>query len=272
MSMPAAEAHARALRDAGMTADRVELKFLVARKHVPCLLMRLAHRLPRHRFEGEGATRLPDAQHFVSTIYFDTASHVHLRAASENGSGDVKVRARAYYDLHAGLAELATRADQIVHEHPWLFLEIKRRTGTRTQKARLRLAREELHAFIAGTKASEPEAAQLALELRALGELVPSCVVNYRRVPFQDSAGNLRITLDLDIASFPVPPQVWTRTCTFVRGSLGTPAALEPHALLEVKSRGELPCWLTQLLAQLTLETTHYSKFVAAGRAVHGLG
>ena len=60
------------LADERMTTDRSETKFLVPMEVTGWLASQLTKQLPRHRFTGEGANRLPGASHLVTTIYFDT--------------------------------------------------------------------------------------------------------------------------------------------------------------------------------------------------------
>ena len=100
---PAAEADAR------MTAERDEVKYLVARRRRCRRWPRaMSHQLPPHRFTGEGANALPRPRHFVTTIYFDTPSRHQFRASRADADHNLKMRAKEYYDLHPSLAELAT--------------------------------------------------------------------------------------------------------------------------------------------------------------------
>jgi hypothetical protein len=264
-----------------ITADREEKKYLIPRAPLEHFLRNVSQRLPLHRFVGSGANRLPDPRHFVTTVYFDTASHAQLRTAISNLEHNVKIRAREYYDLHASLAEIATDPSQIVRYQPWVWFEIKRRDAGRTQKQRFRLEKREVPLFFRGEHAAfsvaageqlDPDLAGIVAYRRTLTEpLVPSCIVNYQRIAFQDASGSLRITVDLDIGFYRAPPDLWTRDVALVRGTFGRPHAVERSALVELKSRGPLPAWLSQLLLEARLAPCEYSKFVRAGRAVHGL-
>lgn len=264
-----------------ITADRDESKYLLPRAKLPSFLRELRTRMPLHHFEGEGANKLPDPQHFVTTVYFDTPSHAQLRAANLDVEHNVKIRAREYYDLHVSLAELATDPSQIVRYQPWVWFEIKRRDGGRTQKQRFRLAKREVTSFFEGHHAAfQRDPAELTSDLadivayrRSLGEaLVPSCVVNYQRLAFQNASGSLRITVDVDIGFYAAPPDLWMRSQALVRGTFGSACAVERDALVEVKQRGEQAPWLRELLERTHMQPTGYSKFVRAGRAVHGIG
>jgi hypothetical protein len=279
LSAPRAEVAEAESTSKAITAEREERKFLLERRVLGTFLRAVAGELPQHRFVGEGANRLPDPEHFVTTVYFDTKTHAQLRLASENLLQNVKVRAREYYDLHASLAEVATDPSQIVHNQPWVWFEIKRRESGRTQKQRFRLHKREARGFFLGQhpafeacpELQDVELASIVAYHRAMTEpLLPSCIVNYRRMPFQDESGSLRLTVDLDIGFYPAPAELWSDTRALVRGTFGAPALVERRALIEVKSRDRAPRWLEQLLTSVRAEETGFSKFVNAGRAVHG--
>jgi hypothetical protein len=270
-------------RGGAMTADREESKYLLDRGSLDTFLSAVSRHLPLHHFDGEGANTLPDPEHYVTTIYFDTASHTQLRAALTNLEHNVKIRAREYYDLHASLAELATDPSQIIHFRPWVWFEVKRREGGRTLKNRFRLNKREVPAFFRGEHAAfhrpdgdvehDPDLASIVAYRRTLTEpLVPSCIVNYHRIPFQNTSGTLRITVDLDIGFYAPPDDLWTRGRALMRGTFGRPLEVERSALVEVKSRGETPEWLSHAIATTRMQSTSYSKFTRGGRAVHGIG
>lgn len=244
-----------------LAEDRIETKYLVSNTATNRLVCKLLSQLPVHRFTGEGANRLPEPHHFITTVYFDTASHDHLKAAHADPEHNVKIRAREYYDLHPSLTELATSPAQIVHFQPWVWLEVKRRDAGRSTKQRLRLAKHELPNVLCGAHSLWPA-----------GPLRPSCVVNYRRIAFQDAMGALRITVDLDIGFYRPPADLWTCVSGLVRGSFGAPADVERGVLVEVKRSAAAPDWLAQALAAAQAEPVSYSKFSRAGRVVHAIG
>ena len=278
------------LADERLTADRDETKYLVGGDRLAPLLALLGQHLPQHRFTGEGANRLPGARHLVTTIYFDTPARTHYRAATGDIDHNVKVRAKEYYDLHPSLAELATDPGDIVRYQPWIWFEMKRRDGARTMKHRFRLPKRDVPACldggrvvpealalpVSGVVPAESERAgirEIVAYCRALGEpLAATCLVNYRRLSWQEPDGDLRVTLDSELAFYGVPDDLWQRRRALVRDALGTARASEPRAVLEIKCRGAQPGWLASFLGRATVDPVRFSKFVAAAGVVHGAG
>lgn len=277
MSKPSHDGKALAqarVQDALITADRAEQKHLVPLERVTALATALNHRLPNHRFQGPGANGLPRPHHFVTTIYFDTLSRAQYREARADSRNSKKLRAKEYYDLHPSLAEVATNARQIVKYKPLVWLELKTRTGERTGKQRLGVAKSQLPELFGG-RVAVPAADQAAWQEIAdythrLGEPVRAdCLVNYRRLAWQDPAGSLRITLDLGLAFYEPPSDLWERSFALTRDTLGRPCAQLDGAVLELKYRDLLPWWLLELLVDAAAQPSSLSKFELASQAVH---
>ena len=278
------------LSDERLTAERDETKYLIGADQRAPLLEVLGKHLAPHRFTGEGANLLPGAWHLVTTIYFDTPARTHYRAATGDTEHNVKIRAKEYYDLHPSLAELATDPGDIVRYQPWIWFEMKRRDGARTMKHRFRLPKRDVPACLNGGQVV-PEALALPITgvvpadseragireivayCRALDEpLAASCLVNYRRLSWQDPDGDLRVTLDSGLTFFAVPGDLWQRRQPLVRDALGPARAREPRGVLEIKCRGSQPAWLESFLAAANVARERFSKFAAAASVVHGEG
>ncbi|HEY0705502.1 MAG TPA: VTC domain-containing protein [Polyangia bacterium] len=276
------------IRDADerMTAERDEVKYLVPARHVKTLAAGLSQCLPQHRFTGKGANLLPNPRHFVTTVYFDTPSRHQYRAACADSEHNLKMRAKEYYDLHPSLAELATDPRQIVKYQPVLWLELKFREGSKSGKRRIGIPKPEVPAFFqAGSITPEMIELQRATYgadseavLREIGgycarynePMQADCLVNYRRIPWQDEAGMLRVTLDLGLEFYRPPADIWQRRYALVRESLGPAAGGSADAVLELKSHGPLPGWLNDLLRTVETRPARFSKFEAASMAIHG--
>jgi hypothetical protein len=277
-----------------ITRDRHELKFTLSELHAQEFAAQVSARIPKHRFTGRGANRLPRARHYVTTVYFDTFSRDLYRAVREDPNS-LKIRAREYYDLHPELLELANDPRDIVRYSPVLWIEIKGKRDGRTHKRRIGIPKADLSPFFERGEVSqamreiqraarvdrpstaEPAApsddviAELsALRARFSEPLRASCLVNYRRTAFEDTAGSLRVTFDQRVAYFSAAESIWQSEKPLVREALGMPAREQSGYILEVKTRGELPAWLTDLLERTGAEQHALSKFVTASEAVYG--
>ena len=274
--------------DERMTADRDEIKYLVPAAQVKTLATALGQYLPQHRVTGNGANPLPLPRHFVTTIYFDTPARDQFHAAVADPAHNVKMRAKEYYDLHPSLAELATDPRQIVKYQPVLWLELKQRAGNRTSKRRVGIPKAELPAFFEGGVIT-PQMIELQRTMHGVeSEVVlreiaaycarfsapmrADCLVNYRRMPWQDDAGGLRVTLDLGLEFFAPPADLFRRDHALVRESLGRAVGQGTDAVLELKSHGPPPAWLEELLVRVGARPGRFSKFEVASAAVHGAG
>ncbi len=252
-----------------ITQNRRELKFKLPEAKAAAFAAQISARIPKHRFQGTGANRLPRARHYVTTVYFDTGARELYRAVRDDPDA-LKVRAREYYDLHPELLELATDARDIVRYSPVLWIELKGKRDGRTYKRRVGIPKEDVVPFFEhGTvspamrelqRASHPPPRRIenasefppplesangsgadsepsldvidelsALRSRFSEPLRASCLVNYRRTAFEESC-----------------------------------------YILEVKARTELPSWLSDLLEQAGAAEPVFSKFVTASEKVFG--
>jgi SPX domain protein involved in polyphosphate accumulation len=286
LSVPLAPVDDAPSSEEPITAERDETKYLVHAEHVARLSSVLGERLPAHRFSGQGANRLPDPHHYITTVYFDTLTWKHYEASRRSRDFNVKLRARDYYDVHPSLAELATRPSQVVKHGPWIFFEVKQRKGSITQKTRFRLPRSGVSKFVSGSLISKESKAETLVKeagggddlvgvmgklryIRELSEpLLPRCLVNYRRVSWQDADSGLRLTLDLGVAFYAPPDGLWKTEEPLVRSTLGKPRGGFRPAVLEVKRRTPLPDWLSELLESVEAEPSECSKFISASEAV----
>jgi len=122
----------------------------------------------------------------------------------------------------------------------------------------------------AGSPEEQRDLAAIQEAMASVGEpLEASVLVNYRRLAFQDPSETLRVTLDLELAFYGPPRDLWTRERALVRGTFGTPRETARSGVLEVKHKGELPLWLRDALDHARVEPERSGKFLRAGRAVY---
>jgi hypothetical protein len=264
-----------------LVAARFEAKYFVARAAAAQLREQLATRLSSHHHSVPPGGLVSSAvRHITTTVYFDTARRDLCRAAMRMPM-HLKVRARTYHDepSFGGASE------------PLIWVEIKERDGARSRKRRAPVERAVAGRWFAALALddqalvvsacdvnlaahAEPAGIMLLSDLThtrvALGApLLPSCVVRYRREAFQDAPGTLRITLDHDVQAFSAPRAPFA-SGALAHGALGAAMYEEAACVLEAKSIGGLPDWLTALLAEHGARAAEYSKLVMASQAVHG--
>jgi hypothetical protein len=266
--------------DEVMTSDRLETKYLISPDRIGVLARALVPQLPAHSYSGPGASLMHDAHHFATTIYFDTPSQLLWQAACADIDHSVKVRAREYYDLQPNLAHVTAAPATVVPFDAKIWLELKRRITSQTLKHRFQIAKREVPAFLRGARGPAGEASQpvdserqhIANYCHGVGEpLSASCLVNYRRLSFQDPDAMLRVTIDLDVTFYAPPADLWTRKCALLPTTLGVSRGHEPRAVVEVKRRTALPAWLEEAIDDARGEQTSFSKFILAGEAVASL-
>ncbi len=264
---------------ADLSAARQELRFLIPADRAQPVARALGARLAHHRFRGSAANPLPRPHHFVTTVYFDTPSrqaYAAVQAGAAQGRHS-KLRARQYYDLHPSLAELATDAQQVMRSSPAVWLELKHRDGVSTGKRRVDVPREAIPEILSGAPSTRPRCdPEVLREIGAFCSRFPEplradCLVHYRRLPWQDDGGALRVTMDLGVEFFAPPAGLWQRDQGLTRARLGPSKGKLERAIIELKCRNAPPPWLLDLLAAVGAEPTRLSKFEEASRAVHAV-
>lgn len=273
---------APAAGDEALTASRSEIKFRLPLTSLARLRQALEQKLCSHHHNRSPLAAM--MRHYTTTVYFDTADRILCRAAAAGGE-HVKLRAREYYDL-LPLAELATDESELLRSKPILWLELKRRTGDQSEKRRVGVPKYRLVQFLR-SPGVDPELR--AIQRRSLGAegdqvlsemldflrqlaapVQTSAIVNYSRSAWQDARGELRVTVDEELAAFPPYPGMWQRDLPLTRSYLGKPARVERLAVVEVKHLGPCPQWLPELLAGCGADRSGYSKFKEASTAIYG--
>jgi VTC domain len=273
-----------AQHDAQLTAHRREDKYLASVEQARAVAAMANAGLQSHRFRGDGANGLPGARHFVTTIYFDTPGR-ELFAAARASSQHLKLRAKEYYDLHPALTETATTIEELVRFQPIVWLEVKHRDAEFTGKQRIGIPKVDVPGFFAegrltaemvqiqeANHGADATAALTAVARLCAGcrePLAADCLVNYRRHAWQDADGGVRLTIDSGLSFYRPPADLWARRRALVRESLGAPTASESLRVIEIKTRGPAPTWLTDVCTSLALRPIGFSKFEAASAAVH---
>ncbi|GEM_PF-1253575 len=280
----------QAQADALMFAERAEHKYFLRPDRARAFVDGLETELEVHHFRGQGSNPLPRPVHYVTTLYFDSATHEIARACEQNRE-NVKLRAREYYDEHPDLTELATRRSEVRRRSDEVWLEVKTRRGAATRKVRFSLPTSEVSAFLSEGVISEAslaaqretwgeEAEEVFREIGELcmamdGPLIPSCLAHYRRRAWQDEGAQMRVTLDTRLSFHRAPADMFSQLHSLRKVVAGEPVERFDQYLVEIKLRGGQPPWLLDLVRECDLVPARrgdrpFSKFLAASTAVHG--
>ncbi|MBP3372439.1 MAG: polyphosphate polymerase domain-containing protein [Clostridia bacterium] len=215
---------------------RHEFKYVISSAQVPMIQNRVEHMLMRDVHAG------PAGCYNIRSLYFDDWTD---RCYHENENGTdprEKFRIRIYN-----------------HSTGQIKLECKRKQQGKTYKASCPLTIAQTQALMAGKIlpdiASQPPLLQKLTVKMMTRRMRPVVIVEYDRVPYVYKGGNVRVTLDTNIAS-----------CKDVSRFLDETIPKRPvmpigQQLLEVKYDEYLPDFIRRNLQLENLQQTAFSKY-----------
>ncbi|NTW71180.1 MAG: polyphosphate polymerase domain-containing protein [Eubacteriaceae bacterium] len=223
------------------TFKRVEKKFLLSESQFKAILPELLEYLipDEHCLNGQ--------DYAINNIYFDTKDSAIIRHSLSKPDYKDKLRLRSYGN--------PTSQESIV------FLELKKKVTGIVGKRRAVMTLGEASAFLEQGTLPNPSdylTDQVLKEISyflTLYDVHPTAFIGYDRTAFfgRDDS-HLRITFDRNIN---------TRRDDLLleNGSYGTPLLQRGEVLMEVKSAGAFPVWMTKLLSANRIYTTSFSKY-----------
>jgi len=220
---------------------RHEFKYVASGAQMVMLQNRISHLLPPDAHAGE------EGSYTVRSLYFDDYRD---RCYHENENGtDPREKFRIRIYNHS--------ADRIT-------LECKRKERGKTLKTSCGLTREQACRLMAGKPiaciADQPPLLQkLTMEMLLHG-MRPVVIVEYARMPYVYKSGNVRVTLDMNIAS---SPDIGSFLNERIRRRPVMPAGRQ---LLEVKYDEYLPDFIYRSLQLENLQQTAFSKYYLCRR------
>lgn len=228
---------------AQMIFKRYELKYMLTRRQAALLREAMRGRMALDRF-GHSTIR---------NLYLDTDSYRLVRRSIEKPLYKEKLRVRAYDK---------TGPDDAV------FVELKKKFDHVVYKRRLALPRR---AAMDALRRGEPLPAegQIAREIAAFRDfygptLKPAMFLSYEReayYPVDDS--DFRLTLDENI--------LWRTDHLDLGASCWGAALLGPdQVLMELKTGGGIPLWMTRFLTENRIPKVSFSKYGTAYRQMVG--
>lgn len=223
---------------------RHELKYLVSEGQIALLKNRINHLMPLDRHAA------PSGKYIIRSLYFDD---YYNRCFWENENGTdprEKFRIRIY--------DYSSRR---------ISLECKRKERGKTLKTSCLLTEEQTRILMAGKiipdMKKQPELLRkLTLEM-LMHRMQPVVIVEYERIPYVYHDGNVRITLDMNVASSSATEHFFEPVIP------KRPVMPVGQHLLEVKYDEYLPDFIYRNLQLENLQQTAYSKYYICRRFGH---
>ena len=218
------------------TKYRHELKYQVTNAEIQMLKMRIRHLLPLDSHVARTGS------YFIRSLYFDDYND---RCMKENENG-TDPREKFRIRIYNGSSEK-------------ISLECKRKERGKTHKTSCPLTVEQTKQLMAGQILPDigqqpPLLRKLTLQMMTR-QLRPKVIVEYERIPYVYKNGNVRITLDTNIASS-------SAVESFLEPHISTrPVLPVGQQLLEVKYDEYLPDFIYRSLMLPNLRQTAFSKY-----------
>lgn len=216
--------------------ERYEMKYRMTRWQRRAVL---AAMLPYMKLDNYGHTT-------IRNIYFDTDSYRLVRNSIDKPVYKEKLRIRSYKQVSA--------QDKV-------FIELKKKYNDIVYKRRESLSQLETLEWIV-RETPFPKATQIGNEIDYFFEhyesLKPKVFLSYEREAFYALDGSdFRVTFDENILArqeeLSLSREVW-----------GEPLMDENNVLMEIKTSGCIPLWMTRVLTQEKLYKTSFSKYGTA--------
>lgn len=225
---------------AGLTCDRLEMKFLVKAAQAS----RLRASLAEHLTDGK-----PGRSYRITNLYYDSPGFDCFNNWEQGLQSRRKLRIRRY--------------DEAPRE-PAIFLEIKHTLNGRNSKRRIRMSLPEALATADG-QLRKPAHGHIDREIRQMIDSLETqraCLLSYSRqaftASFNSTGSALRVTFDSEVryrfAALEAYPGV-------AADSLLLPPGTE---VLEVKTPDACPAWLADLIAETGCRRAPSGKYCAA--------
>ncbi|MBQ4564053.1 MAG: polyphosphate polymerase domain-containing protein [Lachnospiraceae bacterium] len=182
----------------------------------------------------------------IRNIYFDTENYRLIRRSIEKPAYKEKLRIRSYQKANS--------------ESP-VFVELKKKYNSIVYKRRLAMPEKDAMAWICRVTPRESDS-QIAAEINYVLDyyetLRPTVFLSYEREAYYALDGSdFRITFDDHILSRQDNLSLESEVG-------GTPLLPEGNILMEIKTSGGIPLWMTHVLTQERIFKTSFSKYGTA--------
>ncbi len=217
------------------TFKRIEKKYLLTEEQKSAVLEKISTRM---RADEHGKST-------VMSLYLDTPDFLIIRNSIEAKVYKEKLRLRSY--------GTPCGTDKV-------FLELKKKYKGVVYKRRVSMSLNDAYAYINGERTA-PDT-QIMHEINAAmnfyGNPKPAAVIAYEREAyFSDAAPDFRITFDSSI-------RYRFDGLRLDIGSTGRQALPEGMLIMEIKTGGGMPLWMSDVLDELHIYPTSFSKYGTA--------
>ena len=222
------------------TFKRYELKYMLTKQQQDAIIQEMK---PYMALDQYGRV-------IIRNLYFDTENYRLIRHSMEKPVYKEKLRIRGY-------SQVADDGD--------VFVELKKKFNGIVYKRRLAMPQNEALCWLAGNTTIQPPG-QIGAEIdyfrQYYGDLHPAVFLSYAREAWYSLDGSdFRVTFDDSIL------------CRQDKLSLnsspnGTPLLPDDMVLMEVKTSGGMPLWMSHFLNQHHIYKTSFSKYAAAYTAL----
>lgn len=215
---------------------RYELKYIITEFQFQELKQRLSSLLKIDKHTRE------DGTYFIRSLYFDDYQNTSYYQVLNGVSKREKYRIR-YYN----------------YDDSYICLEKKFKVNNMTNKSAYKVTKEQIQDLLCGKLNVQKENDKLLNEFIIKTKYYgykPVVIVDYNRIPYTYIAGNVRITLDYQIA------MNYKISEFFEKNGTSIPIMEKNRHILEVKYDDFLPNYIAWLLNINTLEQTSYSKYL----------
>lgn len=212
---------------------RYEIKYLVTQEQKHIILDAMK---PYMELDEFGRTT-------IRNIYYDTDSFRLIRDSIEKPVYKEKLRVRSY--------STATKDSTV-------FVELKKKYKSVVYKRRVSMTEGEADDWLSG-RAAPPKHTQITDEvdyfLQFYKELHPAVFLSYEREAFFSKSGDdFRVTFDENI--------LYRRDGLSLSLEPFGKAILNPeYSLMEIKTSGGIPLWMTKVLSDNSIFKTSFSKY-----------
>lgn len=217
---------------------RVEQKYIITEEKVAYLKFKLENIMQYDKYAKDGIYR-------IRSLYFDDMYDSFLEDNEVGNDFREKYRIRTYNN-----------------EKQKIHLEIKAKELGYTSKMKEEITLQECLDFMNrkewSLKESDGPVKRKLYALMLMRRMQPVQIVEYDRIPFVESKGNVRITLDKHIVGTSEIGAFWDDILP------GVPLLPTGQHILEVKYDEFLPDYIKQILNEVHLTKTAFSKYYYA--------